>query len=355
MSTMGRPTRFATWPRRARFGLLALTAILIVWGLAAGSGIPSDYTTNDPETSDVKLYEAIVDRMQDGANYYTAVGIEQPARGFPVSPAMAVREPTLAWVSSLVGLGPMYALLVALGALVVLVMVWRIGQLAGGRPAWLSGCLLMGGSVVVILGAQESQMHEFWAAFLLMLSIAVRSDRHWMGSVVLGLLAAMIRELCIPYLVVMGFLALREHRRREAVGWFTASGLFAAFYTWHAHEVSTRLSGAGEASKGWADIAGWPFTVDAISFASILQPLPHGFAAVLVPLALLGWASRTGALATRVTVVLATFAVAFGIAARHDNAYWGLLLAALFIVGLAFAPSALVDLARRPAVARSPA
>jgi hypothetical protein len=353
MSTMGRPTRFHNWPRRARLGLLALTAILVVWGLAAGSGIPSDYTTNDPATSDVKLYEAIVDRMQDGASYYTAVGIEQPARGFPVSPAMAVREPTLAWVSSWVGLGPMYALLVALGALVVLVMVWRIGQLAGGRAAWLGGCLLMGGSVVVILGAQESQMHEFWAAFLLMLSIAVRSDRHWMGSVVLGLLAAMVRELCIPYLVVMGVLALREQRRREAVGWFGASGLFAAFYAWHAHEVSTRLSGAGEASKGWADIAGWPFTVDAISFASILQPLPYGIAAVLVPLALLGWASRTGSLATRVTAVLATFAVAFGIAARHDNAYWGLLLAALFIVGLAFAPSALVDLVRRPAVVRS--
>lgn len=350
---MGRPTRFHNWPRRARFAVLALTAILIVWGLAAGSGIPPDYASNDPEASNVKLHHAIVDRMQDGADYYTAVGIEQPARGFPVSPAMAVREPTLAWVSAWVGTGPMYALLLALGAVVVLVMVWRIGQLAGGKPGWLSGCLLLAGSVVVILGAQESQMHEFWAAFLLMLSIAVRSERHWVGSVILGLLAAMIRELCIPYLVVMGFLAVREGHRREAVGWFSASGLFAAFYGWHAHEVSTRLSGAGEASKGWADIAGWPFTVDAISFASILQPLPYGIAAVLVPLALLGWASRTGSLATRVTAVLATFAVAFGIAARHDNAYWGLLLAALFIVGLAFAPSALVDLVRRPAVVRS--
>jgi hypothetical protein len=76
-------------------------------------------------------------------------------------------------------------------------------------------------------------------------------------------------------------------------------------------------------------------------------------AAVLVPLALLGWASRTGSLATRVTVVLATFAGAFGIAARNDNAYWGLLVAALFVIGLAFVPSAVADLIRRPAVVRS--
>jgi hypothetical protein len=350
---MSRPTRFAAWPSRARLGVLGITAVLMVWGLVAGSGIPADYTSNDPETSDVALYEAIVERMQDGAGYYAAVGIEQPKRNFPVSPAMAVREPTLAWVSSWVGIGQMYALLVALGALVVLVMIWRIGQLAGGRGAWLGGCLLMGGSFAVILGAHESQMHEFWSAFLLMLSIAVRSERRWTASVILGLLAAMVRELCIPYLVVMGVLALRDQRRREAAGWFGACGLFTAFYAWHAHEVASRLGGAGEASKGWADIAGWPFTVDAVSFASILQPLPYAVAAVLVPLALLGWASRTGSLATRVTVVLATFAGAFGIAARNDNAYWGLLVAALFVIGLAFVPSAVADLIRRPAVVRS--
>lgn len=317
-----------------------------MWSLAAGSHIPDGYTSNAPSTSNVDLYRAIVHQMQAGMGYYGAVAIEQPARHFPVSPVMAVREPTLAWLSALGGTGVMYAALVALGILAAGAMVWRLGQVADGRPSWVVACVLMGGSVGLILAAKNSQMHEFWSAFLMILSVCLRTDKRFAASVLLALAAVLFRELCLPYLLVMGVMALLDHRRREAVAWTAAVLAFFGFYSWHAHEVATQLKGVGQASKGWMDLPGWPFTVDAIWFSTVLRPIPWIAACVLVLLALIGWSSRTGGFGTRVTALLLTYAVVFGIIARHDNVYWGLLLGALFVPGIAFAPRALVSLGR---------
>jgi lipopolysaccharide export system protein LptC len=82
----------ARW--RARVLLLVLIA-LAAW--AAWRPRRSRSLAVADDDTDIALYRAIVNRMIDGAGYYRAVGAEQVDRGYPVSPAPAVCEPTLAW------------------------------------------------------------------------------------------------------------------------------------------------------------------------------------------------------------------------------------------------------------------
>src|SRR3546814_2178754 len=71
--------------------------------------------------------------------------------------------------------------------------------------------------------------HEGWAALLIALSLALYRKDLWWPSVVLALLALMIRELALPFLLLMGGLALLSLHRREVFAW-SAGPLFFPLY-----------------------------------------------------------------------------------------------------------------------------
>lgn len=78
----------------------------------------------------------------------------------------------------------------------------------------------------------------------------------------------------------------------------------------------------------------------------MLGAMPVWTGAVVVPLALLGWLSRRGDFANRVTLGLFTYAAAFLCVGRPGNFYRGFLFVVVLMPGLAFAPSALGVLCR---------
>jgi hypothetical protein len=67
-------------------------------------------------------------------------------------------------------------------------------------------------------------------------------------------------------------------------------------------------------------------------------------AAIVAPLALLGWASLPGGYGLRVASLLGLWMIAFLVVGRPDNNYWGFLMAPFLLLGLALAPGALRDL-----------
>jgi hypothetical protein len=77
---------------------------------------------------------------------------------------------------------------------------------------------------------------------------------------------------------------------------------------------------------------------------SLLLFLPLPAVALLVPLALLGWAGVRGATGERIALLLLGYAAGLMLVGRPDNFYWGILIAPLLPIGLAFAPRALLDL-----------
>ena len=99
-------------------------------------------------------------------------------------------------------------------------------------------------------------------------------------------------------------------------------------------------------SPGWSGLGGWSRMVTMIGNSSILVMLPLALAWGAVPLAAAGLVGIDRSMGPRALLWVGGMGTAFMIFARPDNPYWGALVAPLLPVGLAFAPAALMRLAR---------
>jgi hypothetical protein len=187
--------------------------------------------------------------------------------------------------------------------------------------------------------------HESWAALLIALSLACRSSRHWAASVAFGLAAALFRELALPYLCVMALLALRDRNGAECIAWTGAILIFFAAFAAHAAALSAHLQSGDPVSPGWASAGGWAFILGLVERCTLFALLPLPVIAIAIPLALLGWAGLGNGSGDRAGLLLILYLIAFAFIGRPDNFYWGIMLAPLLPIGLAFAPAALRDLA----------
>ncbi len=336
--------RFASWGRGACLAVVVATVGLIAYGLLNSIALV-DRSSIDPDDTDDALYVRIADRVADGEGYYTAAVAEQLVSGYPVQPFITVREPTLAYVTVAVGgVRGLQVLFAGLGAVILAVSLLRMEKIAPDRLGWWGSCLLVALAGRPFLATDLVVMHEVWAGALIFLSLLVRSERRWVVSVVLGLLAAVVRELALPYLLVMATMAWRDGRRREMWGWISSIAAFGAFFAVHAALVQAAVESGGQESQGWLRFGGWPFLLDMVRQTTAFFHLPGAFTALIVPLALLGWWSLRSGLALRAFVFLAGIMAAFMAIGRPENTYWGLMLAIVLLPGLAFAPRALVIL-----------
>ena len=335
--------------------VLVTTGLLIAWGLAVGSIVPAGYGDTDVEHSDVGLYQAISARIADGSTYYDAVEAEQPARGYPISPVMTVREPTLAWTIDLLGEHGAYAVLLVLAGAAVAMGMYCFDRIARGRGEWVGATLLLVAVIGFVAAPVNVWVHDAWAGLLIVIGVLAATQR-WFWPALLALLAAcLMRELAVPAVlaVVVVWWPGLGRRRRTAV--LAAGAAFAGFYGWHAVQAAGFSATGGSEAPGWLDLHGWPFFVNSAWFSTVLTVLPIAVVAVLVPLALLGWVGRSGVMARPVVGVPVIYAVAFGVMGRSNNLYWGLLFAPLLVPGLAFAPRTLHELFRTARTGRGEA
>ena len=340
-------SRFAGLPRTAAAGLLALVAILIALGL----WIP---TSTAPAVAkgtqtDLALYQAIVKRVRNGEPYEHAAVAEQRARGYPLKPFFVVRPPTLAVLLAAIANGRIaQALETLLAAAVIFAWTVRLRALGPGAPwmAW-TACSLFTGVGASMAGGAVTEFTEIWAGLLVALSLAARTERRFAVAVILGLAAALVRELAMPYLLAMTFFAAIERRRAEAISFAAALIVAVGALAWHAHDVGALVTPQDSSSPGWLSLGGVSF-VRATEYWILIVPLVGSWAtAAIAPLALMGAGSWKGATGIRLLSVLVGYLCAFLLVGRPDNAYWGFLIAPLLAVGLSLAPLALYDLIRR--------
>ena len=342
-------SRFDAWARWPAAALLLVVGVVILVGVVLGGSAQVPSADLPDSKTDTALYEAIITRVQHGENYYEAAAIEQRERGYALRPAMAMREPTLSYAAAAVGgIKPLRVVKLLFGIAAVLVMVLTLERLSRGRVMWWAAAGLTAGSAAALFAPRYVVLHESWAALFIMVSLLVRREgRSAVPSVICGLLAVAVRELAFPFMVVMALLAWFEGRRREFWQWVVAGGIFLMGYSVHYGLVLSHTTVADTVSQGWLAAGGWPFALGTIRESSPLSTVPFWVTAVVVPLALLGWASLRGPFATRVFVVIASFLVIFMVIGRPENWYWGVMYVPLVGAGLAFAPSALWVLAKR--------
>lgn len=342
------PSRFAALSRsRARLAWLAVILVLLASLTALAVPPLTGTETGGDHITDVGLYERVVASMKGGDGYYVAASDAMRAGGYPLSPFVTVRLPALAVVQAALPGWASIALLLALATATAVAWATRIGVALTGIAPRAVLMLLLAASMLAFFQPAMVLFHEVWAGLLVALSLVLRRPGRALESIALALAAMLIRETAALYALVMLAFALRERARREAVGWIIALLLLAGVLVLHAQAVAGVTGPLDPASAGWTGLNGPGFFLQALLAATALQALPVAVGALLVALALIGWASWDDALGLRTFTLLIAYGAAISIFARLDNFYWALMIAPVALIGLVFLPDALADLWHR--------
>ena len=354
--------RFAGWDRwPARILLLVVAALLVLAAIAPlsasldgkpsevpsliGDGAPNGQTESERD-DDLAFYDRVIERVEHGENYYDFIVEEQRARDYPVRPGLAVRLPTLAWIHASLGEPAMIALAVAL--LFACIWAWwkRLGEEPGGARFRLLGTALMamGGS----LGLNRSffVLHELWAGMLIALAFGLHRPGRWGAALFVAALALALRELVLPFVLLMAAMAAWRKDWREATAWIMLVAVFAAIMAWHLSLIAVQEVPSDPVGPDWLVLRGLSGWLGNIVLSSNLRLLPHELASPVVILMALGWAGWKSSAGTTGTFLYLGYGLAFMLAGRANNFYWGAVVAPAMFIGLAFLPMALPSLVR---------
>ena len=163
-----------------------------------------------------------------------------------------------------------------------------------------------------------------------------------------------MRELALPYLVVMAVFALRARRRQEFVGWLAAVAVFGCFYSWHMSHAGNLHRPGDLVSDGWLGLGGWNFAIATARWNTLLHPLPPPLIALAICLGVLGLAGASDERARRAALrCCGADLTAFLMVGRLDNYYWGILYTPLLPLGFHPGPAAVRVTSLRAARARA--
>jgi hypothetical protein len=343
--------RFAAWPRgRARLALAAVLALFVFSALVPLSrGLGRDFVPSLIEggpakakqrDDDLTVYDHVIARLQRGESYYPAVAAEHRIIGFPLTPGLAVRLPTLAWFYALIGEQGerIFAVLLLLGALIV----WwrRLGQEPGARDRRALGLALIAFNAVLVLNVYFYRLHEQPAGMLLAIAFGLHRPGKWFPAILPAAAALAIRELALPFVLLMGAMALWRRDRRETAAWGVLALVFLIGLAVHLHLVAEQVRPGDYVSKSWFALRGLSGWLEALIFSTNLRYLPHYLAGPLVIVTLLGWAGWRSAAGAFGTLMLLGYGAAFMIVGRDENYYWGMMITPTLALGLMFAPMA---------------
>ncbi|WP_296615984.1 hypothetical protein [Sphingomonas sp.] len=346
---LAEPSRFAGLSKgKARLALVGLVLLLLatlsaltVPGPPAVSG---DSAKRGDDQADIVLYEAIVDGVRHGGNYYEVAAQELRRGDYPLRPFVTFRLPTLAMVQALMPHWAVVGLLWALAAGVMVAWFNRLRPTFARPPPLFIAMVLLAGGMGAFIQADLAAFHEVWAGLLIALSLAVRRPGHWVAAAGIGAIALLVRETSALYVGIMLVLAWLEGDRREALGWAGGLVLLAVAVAAHAHAVAQVVTPVDPASPGWAGMLGFGFFVEALTLSTALRLAPMWIAALLMGLTLFGWAAWRDLTGIRALATFTAYAALIGLFGRVDTFYWGLMVAPAILIGLAFAPDGVKDL-----------
>ena len=334
---------------RARAGLLVLIALMLCMAQGAFAAptpiaVGSEVAATEPRDRDLALYDAVVARVAAGKSFYTASTTEQRARSFPVRPGFAVRLPTLAWIQA--AIGPLATALAAYALLAAIALAWwrRLGD-EGASPSqrrFAVALVLLGSSF--LLNATYHPLHELWAGGLIALALGLHRPGRWAAALAVAALALSIRELVLPFVLLMSALAAWRRDWKETAAWAALVAAFAVVLSIHHGVVADYQRATDMAGPSWLVLRGLEGWIGNIVGSSPLYLLPLPIAVTIAALALLGWCTRRTPSGLAATLLLLGYGLAFMIAGRENNFYWGLIVTPILFAGLAFVPQALRQL-----------
>jgi hypothetical protein len=334
----------------------ALAVILAIVLLAALSltirpAASGTAITGNGTYSDVQLYKDIAGAVANGEGYYPAATRLHRTHGFPTSPFVTVRLPTLAWIEA--GLGWRGTHLLLGGLLGGTALAWfALLRPLANAPERIGATLLILVGGAMVASADLVVTHELWAGVLVALATALLARGLWAPALLAMAFALAIREMGLPFVLIAGVWALRDGRRREALGWAALLAAHALALFLH-HAAVAPLSLPSDAlSQGWSGMRGPAAPLRDIAEVTLINLLPPPLSYLAALLALVGFLGAPVPIARLTVPYLGAIAVLLAVFARPVNFYWAILAAPMVVAGLAFLPRLLRDLLRalrRPA------
>ena len=342
-------TLFARLPGWVCRMVLVVIALLVIWPARPHPAlvIPGErsWGAKEADTSDLKLYKAIVSDIGKGQDYYQAAAVEHRARSYPTYPAPVFREPTLAWLLAVLHF-QILQLGILFGLYGVLVIAFYRELTAGKKPlpVRLSALAVAITGTSVIGVPAGIYWHEVWATLLMALSLlSYRKTRFW-PAVLAGLAACLFRELALPYLLVMALFAICQRRWKELAAWSGAIILFLALFSVHLYFASHLHRPGDLVSQGWLGLGGWDFAIATAKWNVFLHMLPYPLIALAMCLGVIGLVGARDERAQRAALTVVGYLSAFLVVGRPENFYWGILYAPMLSAGFLLAPAAIRDL-----------
>lgn len=359
--------RYAHWPQglaRVAMAILAVLLVLAAWapGYAPPQPAPPKVTVTDTagkahvaqeDDNDLRLYRLIIARVERGDNYYVAATEEQRRNGYPVAPGLTVRLPTLAYLSAWFGPAGMIALQSALFAAMLLANLRRLGSEPGGQRRVALGLALLMCGIASGLNHRYNVLHEIWAAQLIALSfglhrpaVAPGEPGKWFGALLAAAAALAVRELALPFVLLMAAYAGWHRRWREMAAWAALIAVFVAALLVHLHFAEAQVRPGDPQSPSWLVMGGLSSLLYKVNNSTFFSLLPVQIAGPLVILALFGWTSWRTRMGDFGALLTLGYGAAFMLAGRANNFYWGMMLTPILFMGAAFLPLGLPSLWR---------
>lgn len=314
-------------------GLIGLVGLTVHHRAAAGT----------PGEGDLALYRETIAYLRDGVPYYDAVRAGLLDGGYGLGSVFNWRTPLHPWLVAIAGSDAVAQLalgIIALGATAGLVLLTLRTEgfgaaLLGGVVAGLAACAaLVPGSV---------HFAEVTAGFLILASVVTHGLGRRTAAAGLGLAALLVRELAGLYVAVALVLAVRRRDWREAALWAGGCALYTVYFAVHGLQVAAHQRPTDPTyDEGWLQFGGPRFALETAHFNGILLALPLAVTAVLLAVALTGFAAEPRSSAMQLAgLTLAGYVLVFMVVGKDVNTYWGAVYTPLLALGVAAAPRAL--------------
>lgn len=353
--------RFAQWrPWPARLALLALSLLLIAAAVVPIRAGPSKVKTQGfaeamvdakgyerKRDDDLALYDVAIARIRKGENYYDFIAEEHRKADYPVRPGLAVRLPTLAYLDAWLGLPGQIGAALALLAATMLAWWRRLGEEPGGSKKRVLAMAFLFVGTSLGLNRYFFVLHELWSGMLLALAFGLhRPGRKWGWALAAAALAVAIREHALPFILLMAGMAFWRRDWKEGAAWTALAVVFLGFLAWHLSIVAGLAQPGDRVGASWLALRGLSGWLSNVALSSNLRYLPHWLAGPALILMVFGWTGWKSPAGTFGTFLYLGYGLAFMVAGRSDNYYWGAMIAPAMFLGLTFMPMAMGSLTK---------
>lgn len=343
-------SRFAGASRTQAGIVIALWAAILLASLWSAMTRPA--RPDPPQISastadrdeDLDLYRRISARIRLGEAYYPVAADEQRRNHYPLRPFVTMRLPTLALLIAHIGIRPAHLLLLMLAILTVIIWYRRLRAILppAVNAAAMAALLLPG--MTLLASPTYVVLHEVWAGILIALALAVHRPDQWGRSLVIAGCALAMRELALPFVLLMGAAALVHRRWAEIGGWALLVLGFGVLCYGHMVQVMAVVRPDDLASPPWTEFGGLPAALAFLHQSGGFRAFPAVIGYPLIMVCLFGWISWRSDLGGVGTLLLLGYGLGFALTGRANNFYWGLLIAPLVPMGLPWLRPACADL-----------